>query len=44
METNEKGQWKDLLREARDMGLSIELVREFFEKAKKANQVLESNR
>jgi hypothetical protein len=42
METNEKIQWEDLLREARDMGLSLEMVREFFEQMKE-KQVVKSN-
>ncbi|WP_342433264.1 DNA-binding anti-repressor SinI [Neobacillus sp. FSL H8-0543] len=39
METNIQNQWEELLREARDMGLSIDSVREFFEQMKKNNQV-----
>jgi hypothetical protein len=42
MENNVKNQWEDLLREARDMGLSIEMVREFFEQMKDT-QVVKSN-
>jgi hypothetical protein len=42
METNDKNQWEDLLREARDMGLSLEMVREFFEQMKE-KQVVKSN-
>jgi hypothetical protein len=42
METKVKNQWEDLLREARDMGLSIEMVREFLEQMKD-KKVVKSN-